>query len=419
MTKKVASSLTLLILMVLAIGINYIDRGSLSIVKTDVATEFSLDGTQMGLLFSAFFWSYALSQIATGWLVDRFDVKWLYAGGFLLWSLATVSMALAGSFVVFLMLRLVLGFGESIAYPATSRMLVANFPEERRGFANALIDAATKVGPMLALLFGGLLVAQSGWRALFLVVGIGGMLWLPAWLWLVPSQEKPTEADAAKSAITKVPFAALLTRHEVWGTSLGFFCLGYTWAFLLSWLPAYLEESRGFSKESMALLGSLPFGAMAITAICGGWLADRWIRGGATTTTARKTFLIGGLVLCSGFMFSAVLVEDVRVCIVLLCAACASLGLYTSNVWAVTQTLAGRNAAGQWTGLQNAIGNIGGAISPALTGWLVEETGSYYSAFAAASFILVIGVFAYLALVRQIEPVDWDLEKQELQGALR
>jgi len=417
-TTKSASSLTLLALMVLAIGINYIDRGSLSIVKTDVATEFELDSAQMGLLFSAFFWSYALSQVATGWLVDRFDVKWLYAGGFLVWSLATVSMAFAGSFTFFLLLRLALGVGESIAYPATSRMIVSNFPEQRRGIANALIDAATKLGPMLALLLGGLLVASSGWRSLFVVVGIGGMLWLPAWLWLVPSQAKG-QGDAPAATIAKVPFAALLTRQEVWGTSLGFFCLGYTWAFLLSWLPAYLEESRGFTKESMALFGSWPFAAMAVTSICGGWLADRWIRGGASATTARKSFLIGGLVLCSGFMFAAVLAPDVRMCIALLCAACASLGLYTSNVWAVTQTLAGRNAAGQWTGLQNAIGNIGGAISPALTGWLVKETGSYYSAFAAASFILVIGVFAYLALVRQIEPLDWDLKEQELQGALR
>ncbi|UUO04937.1 MFS transporter [Blastopirellula sp. J2-11] len=416
MTIKSASSATLLTLMVIAIGVNYIDRGSLSIVKTDVATEFELSSVQMGWLFSAFFWSYALSQVATGWLVDRFDVKWLYAGGFLIWSLATVSMAMSGSFAIFLLLRLVLGAGESIAYPATSRMIVMNFPERRRGIANASIDAATKLGPMLALLFGGLLVASNGWRSLFVVVGLGGLLWLPAWLWLVPSQQKPTtDAPATR---TNVPFSKLFKRQEVWGTSLGFFCLGYTWAFLLSWLPAYLEESRHFSKESMALFGSMPFAAMAVTSLCGGWLADRWIHAGASATLARKVFLIGGLVLCSLFMFASVLTPDPRACILLLCLACASLGFYTSNVWAVTQTLAGPNAAGQWTGLQNAIGNIGGAISPALTGWLVQETGSYYSAFAAASVMLVVGVFAYVGLVRQIVPLDWGDEKQELQGAL-
>ncbi len=413
---KKAGSATLLILLIFAIGINYIDRGTLSVVKTDVASEFELDNTQMGLLFSAFFWSYALSQIFTGWLVDRTDVKWLYAVGFTVWSLATVSMALSSSFAVFLFLRLLLGLGESVAFPATSRVIVMNFAEHRRGLANALVDAASKMGPTLALLLGGLLVANSGWRALFMVVGLGGMLWLPAWLWLVPSQKGPsTQADSQRN----VSFADLTRCTAFWGTALGFFALGYTWAFLLSWLPAYLEESRNFSKESMALFGSLPFLVMAVASLLGGWLSDRWIRAGASPTRVRKPLMIGGLIFCAIAMFAAVVAPDPRTCIVLLCLACASLGLYTSNVWAVTQTLAGPNAAGQWTGLQNAIGNMGSALSPALTGWLVQETGSYYSAFAAASLVLAAGVLSYVVLVRRIVPVEWAVPDQTLQGVLR
>ncbi|SFI49465.1 MFS transporter [Planctomicrobium piriforme] len=407
---RAASSTVLLALLVLAIGINYIDRGSLSVVKTNVAAEFQLDNAQMGLLFSAFFWSYALSQIAAGWCVDRFDVKWLYAGGFLIWSVATVLMALSNGFALFLLLRLVLGVGESVAFPASSRVIVMNFKEDRRGIANALIDAASKLGPTISLLLGGLLVANHGWRMLFLVVGLGGMLWLPVWLYFVPSQHRAASGSHAHAGIG---FGTLMSRREVWGTSLGFFCLGYTWAFLLSWLPAYLEESRGFTKESMAIFGSMPFAAMAATSIFGGWLSDRLIRGGGTPTRVRKSFLIGGLLLCAVFMYSAMAVEDHGACILLLCLACASLGFYTSNVWAVTQTLAGPNAAGQWTGLQNAIGNVGSAISPALTGWLVKETGTYSSAFAAASAILVAGVFAYVLLIRQVSPLDWRVAPQQ------
>lgn len=413
---KKASSVTLLVLLVFAIGINYVDRGTLSVVKTDVASEFQLDNTQMGLLFSAFFWSYALSQIFTGWLVDRADVKWLYAAGFAIWSFATVSMALSSSFAVFLLLRLLLGLGESVAFPATSRLIVMNFKEDRRGIANALVDAASKLGPTFALLLGGLLVASSGWRALFLVVGLGGLLWLPAWLWLVPSQKVETTESSPR---TSIPFSMLMRRSEFWGTALGFFALGYTWAFLLSWLPAYLEESRNFSKESMALFGSLPFLVMAVTSVFGGWMADRLIRGGASPTRVRKPFMLGGLILCAIAMFASVLVTDARLCIFLLCLSCASLGLYTSNVWAVTQTMAGPHAAGQWTGLQNAIGNMGSALSPALTGWLVQETGSYYSPFAAASLVLVGGVLSYVVLVRQIEPIEWEPYGQKLEGVLR
>lgn len=413
---KTAGSATLLLLLVFAIGINYIDRGTLSVVKTDVAGEFQLNNTQMGLLFSAFFWSYALSQVFTGWLVDRTDVKWLYAVGFLVWSLATVSMAVASGFVVFLLLRLLLGLGESVAFPATSRLIVMNFEEDRRGLANALVDAASKLGPTFALLLGGLLVATSGWRVLFLAVGLGGLLWLPLWLWLVPSQKASKTASSARAS---VPFGMLMKRPEFWGTALGFFALGYTWAFLLSWLPAYLEESRNFSKESMALFGSLPFFVMAVSSVFGGWLSDRLIRGGASPTRVRKPFMLAGLIFCAIAMFSAAVAPDPRWCIFLLCVACASLGLYTSNVWAVTQTLAGPNAAGSWTGLQNAIGNMGAALSPALTGWLVQETGSYFSAFAAASLVLAGGVLSYVVLVREIAPIQWELYGHKLEGVLR
>src|SRR5690606_24540281 len=152
----------------------------------------------------------------------------------------------------------------SVAFPATSRLIVMNFQEHQRGMANALVDAASKLGPTLALLLGGFLVASSGWRALFLVVGLGGLLWLPLWMWLVPSQ-KGTNTEASRRAI--IPFSMLMKRAEFWGTALGFFALGYTWAFLLSWLPAYLEESRNFSKESMALAGSLPFFVMAVSSV--------------------------------------------------------------------------------------------------------------------------------------------------------
>jgi len=361
----------------------------------------------MGLLFSAFFWSYALSQIVAGWFVDRFDVKWLYAGGFVLWSVATILMGFSSGFAMFLTLRLILGLGESVAYPATSRMIVMNFEEHRRGLANALIDAATKLGPALSLLLGGLLVSRYDWRVLFLVVGIGGLFWLPAWLILVPSQKKSPQQSGDRMT-RQVGFRDLLVRREVWATSIGFFCLGYTWAFLLSWLPAYLEESRGFAKGTMAILGSLPFLSMAATAIFGGWLADFLIQRGSTPTLIRKSFLIVGLLLCSVFLTASMLTNDAHLCVMLLCLACASLGFYTANVWAMTQTLAGPSAAGQWTGFQNAIGNMGAALSPALTGWLVKETQTYSSAFIAAASVLIVGVFAYAFLIRQVAPLNWN-----------
>jgi MFS family permease len=396
----------ILALLVLAVTIKYIDRGSVSIAKPEVAREFGLNDEQMGWLFSAFFWSYSLCHLAAGWLVDRFDVKWIYAWGFLIWSLATASMGIFSGFAVFFALRLMLGLGESVAFPATSRIIVANFGEHQRGMANALVDAGTKVGPALTMLVGGLVIAEYGWRTLFLVVGLGSLFWLVPWLMLVPSQKPAERSEVARTPAT--PITALLVRREVWGTSLGFFCLGYVWYFLVTWLPSYLQDSRGFSKESMAIFGSLPFWAMAATSLTGGWLSDRWIRSGSSPTKVRRTFLIGGLLLCACFMYPATIVKDASTCIALLTASCASLGFYTSNAWAVTQTLAGPTASGQWTGVQNFVGNLGGVVSPALTGILVQQTKSYYLPFAVAASVLVLGVVIYLTLVPRVEPLVWE-----------
>lgn len=404
-----SANITILVLLVLAVGINYIDRGTLSVSQTNISAEFNLNPTQMGFLISAFFWSYALFQLVAGWLVDRYDVKWVYAIGFLIWSLSTAAMGFFSGFTVFFGLRLLLGIGESVAYPATSRILAANYPEEQRGFANALIDAGSKIGPALSMLFGGLVVANYGWRALFLAVGLGSLLWLIPWLWLVPSEQKaPISADATSAPLQLgVTWLQLLTRKEVWGTSLGMFCLGYSWYFLVSWLPAYLEKDRGFSKEEMAGLGSLPFWAMAVTSLMGGWFSDRWIQSGATPTKVRMTFIVTGFLLCAAFMVPAVRVREASLCVTFLIAACAALGFYTSNVWAVTQTLAGPAAAGKWTGIQNCIGNLGGAVSSALTGWLVTKTGSFTFAFGLASGMLVLGVVAYLFMVGRVAPLNW------------
>ena len=400
-----ARQITLLTLLVLAVGINYIDRGSLSVVKTDVAREFRLDNAEMGLLFSAFFWSYALCQIVAGWLVDRFDAKVVYAAGFLLWSLAILGTGFTEGFAAILAARMLLGIGESVAYPATSRIIVENFAERRRGLANALVDAGSKVGTALSVLLGGLVVAQWGWRAMFFVLGAASLAWLVPWLVLAPSSRR---TGATSGPASSVGFAQLLARREVWGTSLGFFCLGYAWFFLVSWLPAFLEEGRGFSKEKMAVFGSLPFWAMAVTSIVSGWLSDAWIAGGARPTVVRKSFLIAGFVLCAACLSAVAFVHDDTTCVVLLTGACASLGLYSSNAWAVTQTLAGPLAAGRWSGVQNAVGNLGGVASPALTGWIVKETGSYFWAFAAAAAMLWAGVFAYAFLVGRIAPLDWN-----------
>ena len=391
-----------LTLLVLSIAINYIDRGALSVSAPLITEELNLTTAQIGLLLSAFFWTYSTFQLIAGWLVDRFSVKWVYAGGFLIWSLATAAVGLAHSLPALLAARFVLGAGESVAFPACSKIIVQAFPEARRGMANALIDAGAKSGPGLSTLIGGLAVAAFGWRGVFIAIGLGSLLWLIPWIALVPANQA-----AAATAQPTPTWAEILSKRAVWATSLGMFAYGYTNYFLLTWLPGYLVKERGFSLADMATLGSIPFWTMAATSLLAGWSSDRLIRAGRNASRVRKAYAGIGLLLCGAAMFPAPMVNSATHSLALITLACAAIGMFSANVWAITQTLAGPPAAGRWTGFQNFIGNLGGVAAPLITGWIVSETGSFRFAFWTAAAILIAGVAAYSLLLKTIEPEPW------------
>ena len=310
-------------------------------------------------------------------------------------------VGLAGSLPFLLLTRLLLGAGESVAYPAYSKFLARDFPEERRGFANALIDAGSKVGPGLSMLTGGLTVARFGWRPLFIVLGLGSLFWLIPWLaWTRESHPNQRELSSIGPG-----WIEILRRRETWGTSLGMFALGYVWYFLLTWLPTYFVRERGLSMREMAVFGSLPFWAMAASSLLCGWMSDRSIRSGGDPTRVRKRYIASGLLLSGAALFPASVVTDTAACLTLMTLSCIFLGFFTSNVWAVTQTLAGPQAAGKWTAIQNAIGNLGGVASPLITGWIVQRTGSFVLAFAAATSVLFIGTIVYMSLVSRVRHV--------------
>jgi MFS family permease len=394
----------LLVLLTLSVAINYIDRGALSVSAPVITKELNLSPREMGLLFSAFFWTYSSFQLVAGWLVDRFSIKWIYAGGYLVWSIATAAVGLVNGLPALLIARLFLGIGESVAYPASSRIIVRNFSEERRGLANALVDAGAKLGPGLSTLLGGLAVSAFGWRAMFIAIGLTSLLWLAPWLLLAKS-DPPAREDPGPG---NPGWTEMLRCREVWTTSAGMFSLGYVIYFLLSWLPSYLVTERGLSMNQMAILGSIPFWAMGTSSLLGGWSSDRWIRSGADPGKVRKLYAAGGLLACAATLLPAALVTNSTTSIALITASCIALGMFTSNVWAITQTLAGPRAAGRWTGIQNAIGNLGGVVSPALTGWVVAQTNSFTLAFVFTAAVLVVGSSVYLWMLGALKPVKWN-----------
>ncbi len=395
-----------LALLVFSAFLNYVDRANLSVGATDIQRDLHLSNYSLGLLGSAFFWTYAAFQlfVVAGWLVDRFNVCWVLAIGFFLWSGATAVTGAARAFEVLFALRLVLGMGESIAYPAYSRILVNNFPEHHRGFANALIDAGTKAGPALGTLLGGLLMAVFGWRPFFLALGFASFLWLVPWLiWMPRGKGVAARTDRASDAPGML---ALLRHRAVWFTAIGLFCSNYFWYFLITWLPAYLEKERHFDKAKMAVFGSLSFLAVALASVASGWLSDRFIAHGATPTRVRKTFAGLGLTFSTIILPVAVIKSD-AIAMPLLVLACLCFGCYTSNVFAITQTLAGPRAAGKWTGLQNGVANLAGVAAPWITGDLLQRTGQFYLAFVVAAVVVLAAAACFVFGVGPIRQVKF------------
>ncbi|HKE35535.1 MAG TPA: MFS transporter [Candidatus Acidoferrum sp.] len=397
--------LPVLILLALSAFINFVDRGNLSAAAPLLKAELGLSDSQLGILLAAFFWSYALFQITSGWLVDHVDVKWMLAAGFFVWSVATAATGLAGSFALLLAARLVLGVGESVVYPSYSKILARYFTEDQRGLANSIIITGFYTGPAFGLFFGGILMGRYGWRSFFLVLGLLSLIWLLPWLQGMPP-DRVKHSTASSSQEETPGILEILKLRSAWGTCAALACLDYLSYFFLTWMPTYLVRGRNFSMDQMAGVMGAAYVICALVAATCGWLSDRWIAAGAAPTLVRKGFTSMGMAGAAIFVVPCVLAGP-RVATVMVILVAASLGVSSSNVWAITQTLAGPRAAGRWTGIENFVGNLGGAVAPALTGFILGRTGHYFWAFAITAVVSLLGALSWAFWIGRVEPVAW------------
>jgi len=389
-------------LLAVASFINYVDRGSLATAAPLVRDEFALSNTQLGLLLSAFFWSYAPGQLPAGWLAERLDARRVLACGLVIWGAATALAGMATGFVTLLALRILLGCGESVMFPASFKILACEATEGQRGRANGLLALGTNLGSAFGTVIGALLMARLGWRVVFIAAGCASLLWLWPWSRTLRSPA----ARRSRAAAGGPSMRALLRRRELWGCCAGAFCGAYALYLVMTWLPLYLVKARGFSMAQMAPIGGTIYALAALAAVFTGWLSDRWLARGASINAVRKTALLagfGGLTVClglcavSGHLGSLLAMAG--------CGAC--LGVKAAGVYSCVQTLGGPTASARWMGVQNTCANMAGITAPLITGVVVDRTGSFTAAFAIAAALAAIGIVAFGWIVRRIEPVDW------------
>ncbi|HEY2472775.1 MAG TPA: MFS transporter [Terracidiphilus sp.] len=393
-----------LILLALAVLINYIDRGNLALAAPLLKVEWGTTASQLGLLLSAFFWTYTALQFVMGLFVDRFGASRLMALGFLVWSIATMLTGAAIGFVSLLALRLLLGVGESVMFPASSKILAKHLPEHARGFANGLMNASMRWGSAIGTLGGGLLMARWGWRPAFVAIGVISLLWLPAW-----ARWKAADVPPAEQAGTgSLRFRTILRQRAFWGAASGHFCANYLVYFLMSWLPYYLVHERGLSMAAMSVAASALWVVDSLSSVATGTIADFCIHRGAGPTIVRKVAMAIGFTLAAASLMGCAFASE-RSYLAWLIACAIGCGTANAGTFAFAQTLAGPHAAGRWVGLQNGIANLAGVTGPALSGFLVDWTGHFAAAFGLAAIITLGGAFAWCLGVPKLEQVDFTL----------
>ena len=390
-------------LMGLSVFINYVDRGNLATAAPLIKDQLRLSATQIGILIAAFSWTYMPSMFLAGWLCERINPYRTLALGLLVWSLATAATGLAQGFGALVVFRLLLGIGESAAFPASSALIGGHLAPGKLGRANSLIGLGLSLGPAFGTFAGGLLIANLGWRPVFLLFGLVSLLWL--WPWLARTRGLWAEADAPGRP-QGPSYLAIMSHREAWGAAIGHFAANYLFYFVLSWMPLYLVKARGYSVSQMAELGGVIYLAYAASIALSGWLTDRAIAGGASINGTRKTAAVAcHIVAPAGLMISA-LGDDTWAVAGLFIAAVGS-GLNTAGIYAIAQTLAGPRASGKWVSFQNAAGNVAGMIGPVITGLVVDATGQFFWAFAITAAVGLTGAIGWGVVIRRVAPLRW------------
>jgi MFS transporter, ACS family, D-galactonate transporter len=407
-------------MMWLAIAINYIDRTVLAAAAPHLIKDLSIPLSEMGLIMSAFFWSYALLQIPAGWFADRFGQKVGLGASVGWWSVATAATGLATGFYSLFGLRIALGVGEAGAYPSNAGIASKWFPDRERATVSGLFDSASKFGGAVAMPLIVWLIALVGWRLTFVAIGALGVVWTAIWWWFfaeVPERHKhigraeiryirdnQTTQHGLDGAMP-MKWYELLRHRNIVAMCLGFFTINYISYFFITWLPTYLVKEQGMSMLTMGWVASLPLLSGLLCEILTGWLSDRVVHSKRLSLTAtRKLFLIGGLVLalCIGF---APFSSSVVVTVVLLCVAKAGTTMAASQVWALPGDVAPRNMASVVAGLQNMVSNFGGVVGPIVTGFVVNATGSFKMALLVSAAMAVLGIANYAFLLGKVEPI--------------
>ncbi|PMS14594.1 MFS transporter [Trinickia dabaoshanensis] len=420
-TQKVAKRRWVMgVLLGVGVLINYFDRINLSVAAPQLKAAFNLSPAEMGLLFSAFFWPYALLQVPAGIVLDRFGVTRLGRWGAFLWAAASAVTAFASGFGGIFAARAMLGIAEAPGFPVSAKATGYWFPRNERAMATAIFDAAAKFSNVIGVPLVAVVVVGLGWRWGFGVTALLSFAYFVAFLVIYRDPSRDPKLSAAErryiveggatpegaptgSAVSMLGY--LLKKSKVWGLTIGFAAYGYSFYLFLTWLPGYLVQTMHMSILKSAGFAAIPWAVATLAdLIVGGWLIDHLIARGRDETRVRKAVLVCGMVLGLA-VFGATLTTNPMWAIVWISIALGGLASAAPVGWSLPSLIAPKGGVGTIGGIMNFANNLMGVAAPVVTGFIVGATNSFTNAFLIAGVILLVGIVSFVFVMGRIEPI--------------
>lgn len=415
---KKYQSITVVLLLLIGI-VNYLDRSALSIANTSIQKDMLISPSQMGILLSAFSLAYAFAQLPLGIIIDRLGSKISLGAALLTWSVAQSVSGLVNSFAGFIGLRILLGVGEAPMFPSAAKALSEWFEAEKRGTPTGIVLSSTCIGPCLAPPLLTLFMINFGWRGMFVITGLIGIVLAACWLIFYKSkkqylaelaasgQPSPEVAQVAEKNAEPAPRKALLAdwlslfqHRSTWGAVLGFMGVIYMLWLHLTWLPGYFEREHGLGLYKTAWVVSLAYLFGAFGTIAAGRICDRMVKRGMSVLGSRKVTAISGLLLAAMFTLPLSFGSSLTLSVVLLCLALFSINLASSTAWMIANTIVSTRRVASFGSIQNFGGYIAGSIAPIVTGFSIQHSGSFATAFMVSAVVAVVAALAYWVLLK-------------------
>ena len=411
------------ILALLAVGtmINYLDRTVLGIAAPQLTAELGIDAAMMGIVFSAFAWTYALAQIPGGIFLDRFGNKVTYFLALTLWSLFTLFHGLAVGLKTLLLCRFGLGVSEAPCFPVNSRVVSAWFPQQERAKATAVYTVGEYLGlacfaPLLFWIMG-----SFGWRALFISVGAAGVMFALVWwrCYREPHEDKhlnqlerehivngggmSTGAEQ-HTAFSWPLIRQLLAKRQILGASIGQFAGNTVLVFFLTWFPTYLATERHMPWIKVGFFAIMPFLAAAGGVMCGGWVSEKLLKATGSANLGRKLPIIAGLLMASTIISANWLTSDLAVILVM------SFAFFGQGMvglgWTLISDIAPKGLGGLTGGLFNFCANLAGILTPLIIGFIVAASGNFFYALIYIGGAALLGVAAYVFILGDVKRIE-------------